>query len=181
VEFDGQIADRLASLSFTAQGVVSDPFVTAVSGIAIPPLGANSVALAQGSSAMQVLFACASAAQQLRNASRDALNADQFPTPRYVARRVFETNYTERLIWLALLRSLKGKELEPTLKAFLATSALNTNDGQHGIVSAELAVAWLTGKLGSIPVSVPCREFFSGAGISWDALYTKAFVDRYPQ
>ncbi|MBN9472404.1 hypothetical protein PIGHUM_03602 [Pigmentiphaga humi] len=179
VEFDGKIADRLASLSATDQGIVSAPFVD--SGAAIPLLGAQSVALAPGSSAMQVLFACASATQQLRNAPENALNADLFPTPRYIARRVFETNYTERLIWLALLRSLKGKELDPALKAFLAATALNSQDAQRGIVLGELAVAWLTGKLGSIPVSEPCRDFFSSVGISWEALYAKAFVDRYPQ
>lgn len=94
---------------------------------------------------------------------------------------MLENNYTERLLWLALLRSLKGKELDPALKVFLAEAALDAEDGQHGIISGELAVAWLTGKLGAIPVSVPCREFFSGAGISWDALYATAFVDRYPQ
>ncbi|CAJ0773648.1 hypothetical protein LMG18090_00150 [Ralstonia mannitolilytica] len=181
LEFDGQISERLASLSSTTHGVVSSPFVTTANGIAIPSLGAQSVALAEGSSAMQVLFACASAAQQLRNAPKHALNADLFPTPRYVARRVFEDHYTERLIWLALLRSFKGKELEQGLKAFLATAALDMQDGQHGIVSGELAVAWLTGKLGAIPVSALCREYFASAGISWDALYAEAFVDRYPQ
>ncbi|WP_230954496.1 phosphoribosyltransferase, partial [Burkholderia cepacia] len=178
MEFDGQIVDRLSWLSSTAQGVVSDPFFAAHSGTPIPLLGANAVALTEGSSAMQVLFAYASAVQQLRNASKNALNADQFPTPRYMARRVFETNYTERLIWLAMLRSLKGKELEPALKTFLALSALNLQDGQHGIVSGELGVAWLTGKLGAIPVSDVSRDFFSGLGISWEALYAKALVDR---
>ncbi|AEG70705.1 phosphoribosyltransferase [Ralstonia solanacearum] len=181
VEFDGPISQRLAALHSTTQGVAASPFVTTENGLPIPLLGANAVALAEGSNAMQVLFACASAAQQLRNAPKKALNADQFPTPRYVARRVLENNYTERLLWLALLRSLKGKELDPALKVFLAEAALDAEDGQHGIISGELAVAWLTGKLGAIPVSVPCREFFSGAGISWDALYATAFVDRYPQ
>jgi len=178
-EFDGKIADRLAWLSSTVQGVASDPFFVADNGAPTPPrLGANAVALAEGSSAMQVLFAYASAIQQLRNAPKKALNADQFPTPRYMARRVFETRYTERLIWLAMLRSLKGKELESTLKTFLTESALHLQDGQHAIVSGELAIAWLTGKLGAIPVSDACREFFSGVGISWEALYAKALVDR---
>ncbi|KVS67554.1 hypothetical protein WK41_21990 [Burkholderia cepacia] len=77
-----------------------------------------------------------------------------------------------------MLRSLKGKELEPALKTFLALSALNLQDGQHGIVSGELGVAWLTGKLGAIPVSDVSRDFFSGLGISWEALYAKALVDR---
>ncbi|WP_250495352.1 hypothetical protein [Caballeronia sp. GAWG1-1] len=178
VEFDGQIADRLAWLSSTGQGVASDPFLAADRATPTPLLGANAVALAEGSSPMQVLFAYASAIQQLRNSAKKALNADQFPTPRYVARRVFESHYTERLIWLAMLRSLKGKELEPALKTFLAESALHLQDGQHAIVSGELAVAWLTGKLGAIPVSDDCREFFSGVGISWEALYAKALVDR---
>lgn len=178
VEFDGQIADRLAWLSSTAQGVASEPFFAANSDTPIPLLGANAVALAEGSSAMQVLFAYASAFQQLRNAPKDALNADQFPIPRYIARRVFETNYTERLIWLAMLRSLKGNELEPALKAFLAAAALNLQHGQHGIVSGELGIAWLTGKLGAIPVSDVCRDFFSGVGVSWEALRAKALVDR---
>ncbi|WP_454872517.1 phosphoribosyltransferase [Paraburkholderia xenovorans] len=179
-EFDGQIAERLAWLSSPTQGVVSAPFFTTTSGSAIPTLGANSVALEQGSSDMQILFACASAVQQLRHASTNALNADQFPTPRYMARRVFADNYTERLIWLALLRSLKVKELEPELKGFLAAAALNLQDGQHGIISGELAVAFLTGKLGAIPTSAVCRDFFAGAGISWEALHSKGLVDGYP-
>jgi hypothetical protein len=65
----------------------------------------------------------------------------------FFAERVFSHNYTERLIWLGMLRSLKGKELEPKLRSYLSSVALNGNDGQHEIVSGELAIAWLAGKL----------------------------------
>lgn len=60
---------------------------------------------------------------------------------------VLSANFTERIIWLAVLRSLKSSELSTELKVFLRRHALDRSDGQHPLLHAELAVAWLTGKL----------------------------------
>jgi hypothetical protein len=175
--FDGPMVDRLSSLSASFAGVSADPFYVAQPGVQIPALGAESAVLHQDANAMQVLFACASAIQQLRVASDKSLNSEQFPAPAFFAERVFSTNYTERLIWLGMLRSLKGKELEPKLRSYLSTVALDLHDLQHELVSGEFAIAWLVGKLGAIPVSQVCKAFFASTGIPWEALYAQALVD----
>lgn len=179
-EFEGPLVDRLADLGNTVEGVTERAYFLAHSELVLPSLGAESAALGQGASPLQVLFACASAVQQLRQADNDSLNANQFPAPAYLAERVFSKNYTERLIWLGMLRSLKSKELEPALKTYLSEVALNERDGQRALVHGELAVAWVTGKLAAIDESLACKHFFEEAGISWQALFDYGLVDRDP-
>lgn len=179
-EFDGPLANRLSLLESIKDGIARDPFFVVPEDMQLPALGAESVVLSQGASSMQVLFACASALQQLRCSANRPLDANQFPAPSFLAVRNFSNNYTERFIWLGLLRSLKSKELEPDLKRFLSQGALDEGDGQRHIILGELAVAWLVGKLGAITVSLESRRFFEAAGITWASLYAKALVDREP-
>lgn len=179
-EFEGQIIDRISVLASTATGITVDPFFSAYGCNAIPNLGAESLALGQGSSPMQTLFACASGMQQLRHAASKALNADQFPAPAFLAVRNFSKNYTERLLWLGMLRSVKNNELEPDLRRFLTAIAIDDADKQGTIVRGELAIAWITGKLGAISVSEKCKKFFWDSGISWESLFAKGLVDKGP-
>ncbi|MNY57742.1 hypothetical protein D3C86_1939950 [compost metagenome] len=59
---------------------------------------------------------------------------------------------------------------------FLRGAALDGADGQHSLVHAELAVAVLTGKLGSPDSSEAGRELFETLGIPWQALFDAAYV-----
>jgi len=84
---------RLAQLQRTRQGLQREwPFQ--IGDEAVPDLQGGSQVLPEKSSALQVLFACASAIQQARHGS-PRLNPAGFPTPSYIAARVFERNYTE--------------------------------------------------------------------------------------
>jgi hypothetical protein len=179
-EFDGPLADRLADLSNPDAGLYEAAYFVAAKATVLPGLGSNSALLHAGATPLQVLFACASAVQQLRHADKNALNAEQFPVPTYIAERVFAANYTERVIWLGLLRSLKGNELEPLLKACLRRAALDESDEQRHLVHAELAMAWIAGKLDAIEVSAPSRRFFETVGIPWQSLFDTGLVDGHP-
>lgn len=175
--FEGPLVDRLAELASPTTGMTDSTYFVSPQQRSgpLPDLGAESATLGKGASPLQVLFACASAVQQLRHADKNSLNADQFPAPAYLAERVFSTNYTERLIWLGLLRSLKSKELEPSLKTYLTKAAMF--DDQRAVIQGELVVAWLTGKLDAIPASMECRRAFAEAGINWGALFENGLVD----
>jgi hypothetical protein len=179
-DLEGPSVDRLALLDSVKEGITTDPFVTSHLLPSLPTLGAESVTLSEGSSGMQVLFACASAIQQLRHAASRPLDSDQFPAPTFMAVRNFSTNYTERLIWLGMLRSLKSKELEPSLKQFLRERAFDEADGQRQLVLGELATAWLVGKLGAVDVSQQSKALFEEVGISWESLFSRGLVDRQP-
>lgn len=175
-ELDGPLAERLSAISDVVSGVTSAPFFIPSSD-PLPNLGAESVVLSAGASPMQVLFACASAVQQLREASDAGLNPDHFPVPALLAERVFSSNYSERLIWLGLLRGLRGREMEPALKNFLRRCALDLTESARAIISGEFAIAWLLGKLGSIEGASMSRRFFEEVGFAWDALATVGAVD----
>lgn len=179
-ELDGPLSGRLAQLNDTKQGVTGAVYFVASPDTVIPSLGSNSVVLQEGASALQVLFSCASGLQQLRNADQAPLNADQFPAPAYLAERVFSEHYTERVIWLGLLRALRGNEAEAALKSFLRRSALAEEDAQRPMVLAELVVAALSGKLDGIEVSETSRRMFEAVGIPWSALFETGLVDSEP-
>lgn len=179
-DLDGPLANRLTELSNPTEGVWKTPYFLAAPEITLPGLGAESALLHANATPLQVLFSCASGIQQLRHAERLALNADQFPAPSHLAERTFSTLYSERLIWLGLLRSLKGNELEGPLKSFLRRAALDQADPQRHLVQAELAVAWVTGKLDTIEVSVASKELFGSIGIVWQALFDNGLVDASP-
>lgn len=179
-DLDGPIADRLAELADPVAGVTDAAYFLTPSDTSLPLLGSESAVLHANATPMQVLFSCASAFQQLRHADEGALNAEQFPAPAYVAERVFATHYTERVIWLGMLRALKANELDANLKAHLCMAALNGADGQRALVHAELAVAWATGKFGAIKVTDASRKMFEEAGISWQALLDTGLVDGPP-
>lgn len=172
---DGPLADRVTHLSNRTAGLKDHVFYLANVG-QVPNLGAESVILTGGASPLQVLFACASAVQQLRHRTTDPLNPAQFPTPTGLADRVFSANYSERTVWLGILRSLRSTELHRDLVQFLRKAALNRADGQHWLVHAELAVAILTGKLGSPESSEAGRDLFESLGIPWQALFDAAYV-----
>lgn len=173
---DGPLADRVTHLSNRTAGLTNHVFHLAPGAAQVPDLGAESVILNGGATPLQVLFACASAVQQLRQKATDPLNPAQFPTPTGLAARVFSTNYTERTVWLGILRSLRSTELHRDLVQFLRGAALDGADGQHSLVHAELAVAVLTGKLGSPDSSEAGRELFETLGIPWQALFDAAYV-----
>lgn len=179
-DLDGPLAERLAVLADTVAGITDSVYFLASSNTNLPTLGSESAVLHVNATPMQVLFACASAFQQLRHAPVRALNAEQFPAPAYVAERVFSNHYTERVIWLGMLRALKANELESALKAHLRSAALNGADGQRALIHAELAVAWATGKLDAIEVTEASRLMFEEAGISWQALFDTGLVDSQP-
>ncbi len=172
---DGPLADRVTHLSNRAVGLTDQAFYLADMG-RVPNLGAESAILNGGATPLQVLFACASAVQQLRHRATDPLNPAQFPTPTALADRVFSTNYSERTVWLGILRSLRSTELHRDLVQFLRGAALDRADGQHSLVHAELAVAVLTGKLGSPDSSEAGRALFESLGIPWQALFDAAYV-----
>lgn len=179
-DLDGPLSSRLAQLNDTQHGVTDALYFVGSPDTDIPTLGSNSVLLQEGATALQVLFACASGTQQLRHADRDPLNADQFPAPAYLAERVFSEHYTERIIWLGMLRTLKGNEPEALLKSYLRRAALTEDDAQRPLVLAELAVAALLGKLGDIEVSEASRRSFEAVGIPWSALFETGLVDATP-
>lgn len=173
---DGPLADRVTRLSNRTAGLTSHVFHLAPGVSQVPNLGAESAILSGGATALQVLFACASAVQQLRHRPADPLNPAQFPTPTGLAVRVLSTNYSERTVWLGILRSLRSTELHRDLVHFLRAAALDRADGQHSLVHAELAVAVLTGKLGSPDSSEAGRDLFETLGIPWQALFDAAYV-----
>ena len=146
----------------------------------LPGLGGQSALMGEGVNQLQILFTCASAFQQLRHDKTKPLNSGHFPTPTFVAKRVFSENYTERVIWLGLLRAMKSVELEHDLKKYLRAAALNKADHQGHFIHAELAVAWLTGKLGPIDATKAAEGFFNAIDVPWEALRTNGFVDKSP-
>lgn len=177
-DLDGTLANRIAQLDNSREGLTDEAYFLAPHQADLPLLGAESALLGHGATPLQVLFTCASAVQQLRHSSSRPLNPAQFPAPAYMAERVLSANYTERIIWLAVLRSLKSSELSTELKAFLRRHALDRSDGQHPLLHAELAVAWLTGKLDALDSTGAGRQLFEDVGIAWSALFEAAFVDE---
>lgn len=178
---DDSLSERLAALGAGTSAPMSDPYFLVDPRIELPGLGAQSRLMEEGASPLQVLFTCASAFQQLRHSEDgDALSASLFPTPTFVADRTFSSNYSERVIWLGLLRALKSVEFDQGLKKFLRAAALDGTDHQRSFVHAELAIAWLTGKLGPIDATPAVAEFFGELDIPWAALLSNGFVDAWP-
>jgi hypothetical protein len=178
---DDALSERLATLGQVSTGLTSDAYFLQDPTVTLPGLGAQSALMGKGATPLQVLFTCASAFQQLRHCETGRpLDASQFPMPTYVAHRVFSQHYTERTIWLGLLRALKGAELEKELKEYLRVAALNGADHQRSLVHGELAIAWLTGKLGPIEITVSAEAFFKAVDVPWTALLANGFVDATP-
>lgn len=177
---DGALSERLAALGSSSSGLSTEPYFLVDQDMHLPGLGAQSALMREGVSQLQVLFTCASAFQQLRHDKTKPLNSGHFPTPTFVAKRVFSENYTERVIWLGLLRTMKSVELEQDLKKYLRVAALDKADHQRHFIHAELAVAWLTGKLGPIDATEAMEDFFSAIDVPWKALLSNGFVDKSP-
>lgn len=164
-EVDTPYEDRLKLLQSKDSGITHQAFYVDAEENT-PNLGANSKILPQDSSAIQVLISCASAVQQLRTAQSDSLDARSFPAPRYLAERVFSKNYSERLVWISLLRSLRSNELDDKLKSYLLAKALALKVGQDDYyILKELAIAGMIGFLGSFPDSPEATELFRRAGL----------------
>lgn len=177
---DDALSERLAALGSHSSGLTTEPYFLVDQNQPLPALGAQSAVMGLGVGQLQILFACASAFQQLRHHEVKPLNSGHFPTPTFVAERVFSQNYTERVIWLGLLRAMKSVELEQELKKYLRAAALDETDHQRHFIQAELAVAWLTGKLGPIEATPAVEEFFNAIDIPWKALLSNGFVDKLP-
>lgn len=174
---EGPVVDRLSALGNLTEGLSLQPYFLPNTEVNVPPLGDQSAVLGQGATSMQLLLACASAIQQQRYVRDKPLAADRYPAPTYLADRVFSTNYTERAIWLALLRGLRGHELEPSLKATLKEAALTLlPEHPEAFISGELAVVWLCGSLGTIPNTERARAFFRSLGIDWRTLIELGFA-----
>lgn len=178
-ELDEPLGDRLSELTGTDIGLSDNFFSRTTAEIDPPSLGSGSQVLPEGSTALQLVFACASAVQQLRTSSTTPLNPRSFPSPRHMAERVFSKNYSERLLWIALLRSLKSSELEILLKQFLYETAAKIDQEDSKIyLIRELAIAALDGKMSSIDAML--SKFFDDAGLSWDRVTRAGFASPAP-
>lgn len=172
---DTPLDGRAGILSDKKSGLHKNCFSTYPANTALPLLGSKSVILPEKATPLQVLFSCASALQQSRTSEESPLEPNAFPVPRYLAKRVFSDNYTERLIWLALLRSTKPSELEPELKEYFFDIVTNI-DIEPQYIKREIALAWLTGKLGGIRNSESMRSFFTSSGFEWDAIVGSGYA-----
>jgi orotate phosphoribosyltransferase len=176
---EGPLIDRLSRLRSSKTGIDSDPYFVPFDGVDVPLLGSQSAVLGSDSTPMQVLLACASAIQQQRHAEQRPLAAERYPAPTFLAERVLSTNYTERSIWLAILRGLRAHELEPELKDFLRGVAMEvTAQSPDRFIAGELGLAWLNGTFGEIPNDQRAREFFEALGVDWETLVKLGFVPR---
>ncbi|QNH01988.1 phosphoribosyltransferase [Pseudomonas sediminis] len=172
---DTPLDERMVDLLDKKSGLQESCFSTYPDSNAVPSLGSESVILTKNSTPLQVLFSCASALQQSRTSEETPLEPNAFPVPRYLAKRVFSDNYTERMIWLALLRSAKTSELEPELKKyFLETISARNTEPQY--IMREIALAWLTGKFGSIEDTEDTQNFFTSCGFKWSAIIASGYV-----
>lgn len=175
---EGPVVERLSQLGDPKRGVETNPYFIPFASSPLPNLGAQSAVLAADSSPMQVLFACASGLQQLRAATvGPRLAADRYPAPTFLAERVFSNNYTERLIWLALLRGALPVELEPALKSFLRTIAEATaRNEEERFLKGEMGLLYLLGSLGPLPETGTMRAMFVDLGIAWETLVRLGYV-----
>jgi hypothetical protein len=106
---------RLQQLS----GLGADSWVS--SDQSVPKLGRNSPILDHGSSAIQVLFSCASAVQRVRTHQDPAkrLNPGGFPKSGLLHESVFAHFQNEMLLNVCLLRSIRPAELSDELRGHL--------------------------------------------------------------
>ncbi|MEH6500655.1 MAG: phosphoribosyltransferase [Pseudoalteromonas distincta] len=172
---DAPLDGRIAELSEKKLGIQENCFSFHPENIEAPLLGSKSVILPEGSTSTQVLFSCASALQQARTNGNHPLEPNAFPTPRYIAKRVFSDHYTERLIWLALLRTVKASELEPALKLYFL-EVVESLEKEPEYIKREIALAWLSGKLGSIGNSRAMQNLFLESGFDWDAIVASGYT-----
>lgn len=174
-DLDDPLATRLDELSNTTEGLAENCFSTAETSTILPFLADGSHALGGGASALELLFACASAVQQLRTDLRQPLDPKSFPAPRHLAVRVFKSNYSERLFWLALIRALKSSELETSLKEYLMVVAIEIDkETSKAYLGRELAIAALDGKFSILDSRL--ENFFDCTGIAWQRVVNAGFV-----
>jgi hypothetical protein len=165
---DPPLGDRLNTLNNTKVGLSENAIHAHPAVSNLPKLGSGSVLMRENSSALQLVFSCASALQRKRTCPNLPLQPNAFPSPRYLAKRIFEDNYTERLIWLALLRAVKSCELEPSLKKYLSERALAClTDAEPDFLIYELSTNWLLGKFGALDKKTETEELFERSGHSW--------------
>lgn len=177
-------SDRFDSPLTLRQGVLSTQDFDAMNCLApapaghqCPTLAAGSVAGDQGSTQLQVLIATASAVQQRRTAVVDPLNPHSLTNPTRMDGFVFENAYTELLIACSILRALKPDEVSPSMIAFLAR--LLRDPGTHAGAEAyqiELAIALLTGKMGTVHDIGSAWEILRVYGVSEESLNGLGFA-----
>ena len=165
---DSPFEDRLTRLSAVAEGLDEDWCHTAPDDGSVPRLGAQAtLKLPTNATPLQVLFACASAVQQLRQLPQKSLDKNAFPAPRLLAKRVFSDNYTEMLIWISLLRALIAAETESELKSHLLSVANGVEtDVSSKYARHELALSALRGHLGGR--SAGLKNFLDSVSLSGD-------------
>jgi hypothetical protein len=144
---DSLASGRIAALKNPREGM-SNGWIFSDPQHEVPRLGGSSIVLHKGASPVQVIFAFASAIQQLRNCSDGKLDASSFPQPSCVAERVFSKNFTERLIWLAMLRCLRSNELAKELQDFLCVEVCRSiQNGENVYSHFELYIASMLHKI----------------------------------
>lgn len=177
-------SNRFDSPLTLRQGVLSAQDLDAMnclapapSGHQCPPLAAGSVAGNEGSTQIQVLIATASAVQQRRTVAVEPLNPHSLTNPTRMDGFVFEHAYTELLIACSILRALKPDEVSPSMIAFLARvfREPSTHAGAEPY-QIELAIALLTGKMGTVHDIGSAWEILKGFGLSEDSLKGLGFV-----
>lgn len=105
--------DQGVRLSGSNMGLRANQWLNYKEGLNIPNFGDNSPVASVGTKSIQLLFACASAIQQLRTDSNigNQLNPNGYPFCRVLDGAVIKDFYTENLLIVSLLRSLTQYEL----------------------------------------------------------------------
>lgn len=167
---------RLTMLANKRDGLTDLCFDRPAQTAVFPKFGDQSPILPAGSTGLQLAFSCASAVQQLREDPDKPLDSSGFPAPSLIAKRVFAKNYTEKLIWIAMLRSLRREEISEELAEFIRsefTHAVRSNKDRF--IVRELVIAALSGKVGQLYDDAQTTEVFECAGIS----IASAMASRY--
>lgn len=174
---ESALNSRLVALANRAGGLTDQCFELPSGTGSVPIFGQQSPILPAGSTGLQIAFACASAVQQLRNDPDKPLNSSAFPIPSLLAKRVFASNYTERLVWIGLLRSLKASELSEELGSYITNDLARAVDNPRDrFVVRELVIAGLSGKFGQLYDDPSLAKAFSCADISLDAAKAAHYV-----
>ena len=151
IAFDSALTARLALLQTKEPLHNMGCLTPSPDGLDFPTLGNGSLAANAGASQLQVLIATASAVQQLRTDSVKPLDPCSVTLPTKMARFVIEDAFTEKLIACSILRSLVPAEVSNEMRDYLV-DALRRPVGYEGtgVYQVELAVAMMSGKMGTV-------------------------------
>ena len=172
--FDSQLSSRKGVLSTKEDLGAMHCLAPAPAGHQYPSLGAGSEVGNEGSTQLQVLFAAASAVQQLRTKGVPRLDPYSLMNPTRMDRFVFENAYSEALITYSILRALKPDEVSTSMKDFLAGVLRDPATAKP--YQVELAIALFAGKLGTLNNIGSAWEVLQTFGISEESLKSSGFV-----